>query len=426
MFSLNYPQTLSSKPTLIIALSGGVDSICLAHLLSQTKKQTVILAHFNHKLRKESQTEEQEVQKFAKELNLPLEIGHWKNPVKSEEKARIARYAFLRKIQKKYQAQAIVTAHHQDDQIETILFNFIRGTGLKGLTGISAFENEIWRPFLDIPKTKLLEYCQKNKLHFCTDESNFDPKYTRNFLRLEVLPLLKKINPNLNQTLLQNSQNYSQITTFLNQNLEKFILQNKIKIDDFLKLSPCLQSELIKQKITPHTEPSFKKVQEILTLIHRRETGKFKKFGKLNIKIEYDFVLFESISVAKGRLSKKTELKIKNTQNFGNYKISSKMVSKISKQTDSIYLDISQIPLPFYLRTWQKGDRFQPKGLQGSQKLSDFFTNQKITQTERKQIPILVDKFDEILAIGNLRISEKVSPLSLNQKCLQIKIIKNP
>ena len=293
MKNLNLGECLKSKKPIIVALSGGADSVCLAHLLWKEKQSQIVLAHFNHHIRAESDLDENVAQNLAKKLELPIEIGHWEQPEKSELKAREARYKFLRKIQKQYNAQAICLGHHQDDQVETILFNFLRGTGLSGLGGMPFFENEILRPLLNCTKVEILAYCQENDLEFCTDQTNFETTYARNKLRLEIMPELQKINPNLSKTLLQNAEIYRDLKDLLNEEIQPFLNQKKINLKDFLALAKAVQTELIKEKIKNYTEPSFKKIEEIMRIIQGGVGNKFKQFDGIKISVNGGEILFE-------------------------------------------------------------------------------------------------------------------------------------
>lgn len=425
MLKLHLPPLLNQTKKLIIALSGGADSIALSHLLLQKKQFTLILAHFNHHLRTQSKQEEKLVQAFARQNNLLLEVGHWEKPIQNEEKARLARYAFLNAVKKKHQAELIVLGHHQDDQAETILFNFIRGTGLTGLKGMQILNEKLWRPLLPFSKKEILEYCQMHQLAFCVDESNFDKKYTRNFLRHQIIPELIKINPNFSKILNQNSNYYAEIDRFLKELIQPFLKQNHLEIKTFLALDPVLQTELIKQKITPYTTLSNQKIQEIIALIQKQSTGKFKILGNLKIHLEYNVIIFEDLKVTKTNTINSNELlklKLNTVSTINQFKITIKPASKIKKTVHSLFLDYAKIQFPVFIRFWQKGDRWIPSGMQGSQKLSDFFTNQKIPQTERKFLPLLVDANNQILAIGVLRSSQIacISPQSKNFLEIQI------
>ena len=171
----------------IVAVSGGVDSMVLLDLLVKEKDLDIVVAHFNHGIRTNADKDVEFVIKQAKALGLQVEVGLGQlGEDSSEEDARNARYDFLRRLEEKHEADSIITAHHQDDQIETALINIIRGTGPRGLVPM-IFNNEITRPLLNVPKQKLLEYAKANNLSWVEDESNLDPRYLRNQLRHRVL-----------------------------------------------------------------------------------------------------------------------------------------------------------------------------------------------------------------------------------------------
>ena len=195
----------------ILAVSGGVDSMTLLHLLVQKSQQQatsnkqqaeknqfpvpssqflLVVAHFNHGIRPDSDKDEELVRKAAKKYQLPFEVGYGKlGSTASEETARKARYRFLEQARDKYQAKAIITAHHQDDLLETAIINIIRGSGRRGLTAIS--ENpDVIRPLLDVPKTKIMSYAKRHKLKWREDPTNTDETKLRNYVRRRVVAKL--------------------------------------------------------------------------------------------------------------------------------------------------------------------------------------------------------------------------------------------
>ncbi|MDP2624657.1 MAG: tRNA lysidine(34) synthetase TilS, partial [Candidatus Peregrinibacteria bacterium] len=192
--------------SLILAISGGPDSVYLLHKLL-SEGQRPVLAHFNHQLRG---TDSDEDEKFVRELaqthQLPCEIGtkdvkEWaENHKKSlEEAGRTLRYEFFEKIRQKHRANWILTAHHLNDNLETVLMNEMRGCKLRGQIGIQehAPERHLWRPILNTPKSKILSYLKKNQLPYRTDATNTDTRFLRNHIRHNIIPSLLKENPNL-------------------------------------------------------------------------------------------------------------------------------------------------------------------------------------------------------------------------------------
>ncbi len=180
----------------VLAVSGGVDSMALLHLLSskiQDPRSRIqfVVAHFNHGIRANSDKDEELVEQTAKKMGLPFELGHGRlGKLASEAAARKARYGFLEKIRQKHKATAIITAHHQDDLIETALLNIMRGSGRRGLTAMQ-HNQKVVRPLLDTSKSEILKYAKKHQIKWREDSTNKDLRYRRNCLRIKVLPKLK-------------------------------------------------------------------------------------------------------------------------------------------------------------------------------------------------------------------------------------------
>ena len=172
----------------VIAVSGGVDSVSLLDILAKSEKYELVVAHFDHGIRKESAQDRKFVEKLSQKYGLEFAYDEGKlGPKASEETARNARYEFLNSIKEKYGAKAVITAHHLDDKIETSLFNIMRGTGLEGRVGIKETAN-IKRPLLNVYKKELVNYAQKNHLKWREDKTNQDLSYSRNYIRHKIIP----------------------------------------------------------------------------------------------------------------------------------------------------------------------------------------------------------------------------------------------
>jgi tRNA(Ile)-lysidine synthase len=180
-------QTRVPTGTYIVAVSGGVDSVALLHMLAKTDSK-LIVAHFDHGIRHNSHEDADFVRQLATNYDLEYEEERADlGPDASEDQARKARYKFLMKLTEKYHADAVVTAHHQDDVIETSIINLLRGTGRHGLTSLKSRDGMI-RPLLEVPKSELITYAQSQKLDWHEDQTNLDTKYLRNKVRLEIVP----------------------------------------------------------------------------------------------------------------------------------------------------------------------------------------------------------------------------------------------
>lgn len=204
------------KGKYVIAVSGGVDSIALLDLTSKLNGLELVVAHFNHGIRPDSDEDEEFVIQATKRYGLPIEVGRGHLGANtSEEKAREARYQFLKEVQRQYNADAIMTAHHQDDLIETAILNLLRGTGRRGLSAISD-NPAILRPLLHLPKKEILKYAGSHNLKWREDSSNQDIQYLRNYIRHQIVPKLDK---RQRQELLSHLDNLGQTNKILNQEI---------------------------------------------------------------------------------------------------------------------------------------------------------------------------------------------------------------
>lgn len=263
-----------SKGRYVLAVSGGVDSMVLLDLLvkqanssrprakSSTSSIELVVAHFNHGIRPDSAEDENLVVKTAQEYNLPLEVGRGNlGPGVSEEAAREARYIFFDAVAKKHGAKGIITAHHQDDLIETAFLNILRGTGR---TGLSSMKNsKVYRPLLDVSKKEVLAYAKNNKIRWREDSTNCDTKYLRNYLRVHVMPNLTE-----------------EIKTEILTNLDKAARINKVIDKQIATLSHLHQGNRLSRQA--YTMLPARVGEEVLAAWLRQ--NKVMGFDKKNIK----------------------------------------------------------------------------------------------------------------------------------------------
>lgn len=247
---------ITPDDALIVACSGGPDSMFLvSEALALHPRDHIVVAHFNHHLRwAESSRDELFVKDFCEENNLTAHFG-WAD-IESiaretkkwvEEAARTERYTFLEKVRQEYRAKYILTGHHLDDTIETLLFNFIRGTKLGGLTGIPELNGTILRPLLHIPKSEILTRLQERNIPHCVDSTNMDDRYLRNHLRLNVISEFERINPEYRKNLDAFMGYMSELRAHLDTEVRTFLSDaDSFSVPDFQKLSTFLQREVIR------------------------------------------------------------------------------------------------------------------------------------------------------------------------------------
>ncbi len=400
MFISEVKKSLALLPLfkkVVIGVSGGADSVALAHILKELGYE-IIIAHLNHGFRdKESDGDEKFVKDLAQKWKVPFITCTVKIPKEGnlENKSRIIRYQFLERVRKAQKAKFIAVAHHADDQIETILMHIKRGAGLRGMCGMRLRKDKIIRPLLMVKKDELLTHLRKNKLTYRTDKTNFDLNFERNFVRHVVLKNMGDNLEKFEQKILSLSLASQVKLEKLEKRAKKWtkgnITNRTFDKVTFLKLPGGVQSEVIFQLIG-YQDIYSHHIQEIKDLIDKGATGKQKKAGHYTFCIEYDKIRFYE-GVKTTVILKKRKL-TKRTIKWGNFKI---------KYTGSDKI---------YVRQWKPGDKFRPSGMKGHKKLQDFFVDAKIPQSERQKVPIIVDGKGVILVVSDMRFSEKGKSLT--------------
>ncbi|MBU0577459.1 tRNA lysidine(34) synthetase TilS [Patescibacteria group bacterium] len=388
----------------VIAVSGGVDSVVLAHVLLQLDYD-VVIAHLNHKLREEeSDADEQLVRNLAKEWGVECVTKKATIPKTGnlENNARQIRYQFLEEVRNKHNADFIAVAHHLNDQIETILMHMARGAGLRGQIGMEFQSGNIIRPLLDVKRLDVVNYAKENNLPYRTDRSNYDLSNDRNYWRHLVIPyfrganLAKKIQ-SISKKAKEKLETISKKSDgWVRENMENSrtnprlaglrrnsVRGNQFNRSEFNKLSDDLKSEILIQ-ILGAKDLYQKSINRLLDFIENGKSGRQLTVKNKDFFIEYDNILL-GVRTPSLPTAKITAKGIK----WGVWKLKS---------------DKSGL----YVRAWKKGDRFQPSGMKGSKKLQDFFVDSKVPRHLRHQIPIIVDKNDIIVSVGDLRLAEGV------------------
>lgn len=322
-----FSSTLKPNDTIVIGISGGPDSIFLLHLLDifrQKNSLNLIITHINHKLRgRESDKDEEFVKKHAEKLKNSEKKGELifystiskiisiskKTRAGIEESGRKVRYDFFKKLAQKHQAKYILTAHHADDNFETILLNLTRGATLQGMIGIQKLTPLkkgplLYRPLLNITKKEIENYLKEENLKYRIDLSNKDIKYRRNFIRHNIIPEFKKINPNIIQTITKNIENLREIDDLLQTESKEWIKKKSLnkaatKVDakSFRALHPALQKNILltlhELHIGNKQDIENNHIKEVITLINNNIGNKKKKLSKLTFSIKANTISIE-------------------------------------------------------------------------------------------------------------------------------------
>lgn len=402
------------KSKFIVAVSGGVDSVVLVHLLSSLKLEYAI-AHCNFLLRgKESDEDADFVSNLTHQLNLKCHRKDFNTKQYAEKKrisiqmaARELRYNWFSELINDYNYEYVLTAHHADDHIETFFINLSRGSGLEGLSGIPSYSSVTVRPLLDFSRKQIMEYAKHNKINWREDSSNAEIKYDRNYLRHKVLPNYFDLKQGVRENVLKSInhiQNSLQIVDFAIQKMH----EDLILIKDGSALKINIES-LQKQKLEATLyyilrEYNFSAWDDIHDLINS-QSGKFIDSPTHRLVKDRDFLILQEIT----KISNEVVWINKDDRhiNFEGGSLTFEKVNTLNEMSKSIcYFDASIVQFPLSIRTIKKGDRFNPFGMTGSKKVSKFLKDEKKSHFEKASVKVLCDKNDKIIWIINERQSD--------------------
>jgi tRNA(Ile)-lysidine synthase len=370
---------------LLIACSGGMDSVVLSDLLNKLE-YNFALAHCNFTLRgNESDKDEQFVTQFSKNLDVKLHSVRFDTKKEIEERggstqmvARDLRYEWFQELLEINTYEYILTAHHADDGLETFIINLSRGTGLDGLTGIPQINGKIVRPLLAFSREDILAYAEANKLSWREDSSNADTKYLRNEIRKEIIPKLKGLNPNFLSNFLS-TQTRLKASTGILENTKKE-LQTKLFIEKGSSIRISIEQLLLLEPLDSYLyllfqEYGFTAWKDVLDLLQASSGKEVRSNTHRLIKNREDLLLVSILDKidAEFYISKDKE-SIKNPLELSIEKV--KEITEVNKNT--LYADIEKLNYPLMLRKWRKGDYFYPLGMSGKKKLSKYFKDEKV------------------------------------------------
>ena len=423
-----YQLLIHEKPV-IVGVSGGTDSVFLLHALISLG-YNCLLAHCNFHLRGvESDRDEQFVRELAKTNKLQSYFIDFdtskfaaKKGISIEMAARELRYNWFEQLMDENEAQAIAVAHQADDNIETLLMNLVRGTGIKGLTGMQPRNNDVVRPLLCLTREEIEQYLIKHDLEHVEDSTNSESEYQRNKFRNEVLPLLEEINPSVRQTLYNTQKNlngnyeiYQQAVQRIENEITEFESGTfKINIQ---KLKKQIQVPTILFELLQSYGFGSAEVNQIVEQLDGESGKTFYSFGYRLVR-DREYLLVEKrepvsnhiyfIEKNISQITEPIELVIrKKTVQSG---------FQISKSQIRVQVDASKLKFPLELRHWTEGDSFYPFGMQNRKKVSDYFIDNKFSLPEKEKTWLLVSDNEIIWIIGSrldnrFRISETTTEI---------------
>ena len=417
---------------LLIAISGGVDSVVLTHLLHQLKFD-ISLAHCNFQLRsEESDKDEEFVKNLGKKLNLNTYTIRFNtneyavnNKLSTQLAARELRYSWFEKLSNEHSFSHLLTAHHADDNLETFLINLSRGTGLEGLTGIPPINGSIVRPLLVFSREEILNYAKQNNIEWREDESNSETKYLRNKIRHQVTPILKELNAsvlkNFNKTIDHLKESQQIIDDKIEEVAHEIIAKEgdllKINIEKLLKLSN--PKPYLYQLLKPY---EFKEWNDVYNLIYA-QSGKQILTKNYTLLKDRDFLLLLRTSEKSSNEEEVYTIREENKEITAPIRL---LLKRVQKKTDtdqkSIYVDNELLSYPLKLRRWNSGDFFYPAGMLGKKKISKYFKDEKISIINKNKIWLLCSSKNEIIWIIGKRQDRRFLPTEKTTKLLQISI----
>lgn len=421
----------NKKDKLLVAFSGGVDSVVLVDLLHKAG-YTIELAHCNFQLRgQEAKDDTAFCESFAKTMNVPLHVIYFDTKTYAAEHklsiqmaARELRYNWFKQLKAEHHFDYILTAHHANDNVETLLVNLIRGTGIKGLQGVPEKQHFMVRPLLFATKEEIRDYALEHKLQCREDSSNQEVKYKRNFIRHQIVPELKKLNPAIEETIHTSVQFFKQSADIVAEYAQlKF--QSICKEENeqlFINIESLLKE---KQKETLLFEwlhnKQFKtsQIQQLTeALVTEDKVG--KQFSSATHKLVIDRTYIIVKAIIEEEIKEYTISSIDDIKHLPILLTFEETTNgTFSKNKNEICIPFKDAIFPLKLRRWKQGDKFKPFGMNGFKKLSDFFKDQKLSLFEKESVWILGNK-EHIIWVVGYRMDDRCKVVEGTEKVLKI------
>jgi len=424
---------LNSGDKVLLAVSGGIDSMVMAHLFLRNK-QGIGIAHCNFSLRgKESDKDEDIVRMFATENKIPFYTIRFetkdyarKNKLSVQMAAREMRYKWFEEIRQNNKYDYVAVAHNLNDNIETLLINLTRGTGLAGLAGIKPLSGLIVRPLLFATRQKIQAYRDLNEIDFREDRSNADTKYIRNKIRHKIIPVLKEINPSIEATLNEEAERFSGFSEIVSEYISKLRENVSEERDKLVTFNiALLKNHYHNRAVLFELFKPFGITGSLLTDLIKVIEG---KTGGLIITDTHRIIKNRmEIIISEGELPNETSFKIESTEALSIFpgvtsarKVRITKTYEIPSEPHMACLDFQKVSFPMIIRKWKTGDYFYPLGMKQKKKLSDYFIDKKYSKFDKENIFILESDGRIVWIIGD-RIDNRFKITSSTKQGLLIK-----
>ena len=420
---------INKNDKIIVATSGGPDSMYLLNELIKEKEEkslSLIVAHVNHMTRKECDEEEEFVKEFCSKNNIICEVykidkyskGHF-----TEEEAREIRIEFFKSLILKYHYDYVVTAHHADDLIETILMKIIRGSTLDSIVGIKSIQkiNGIIfkRPLLEISKEEILEKLKNKNISYKIDYTNYEENHLRNRIRKNIVPVLKEENENVLEKFLKFSKELEELIKYLNEELDlidkKICSDGFISLNEFNNLSDFLKKEYLKRKLKLIYG---KDVIKLNSKTYEGMISYLKNSKKRNV-LELPNSYLIEVNKDKFRIIKRKIIDNFKLECRDNLELKQGILVKKNSYSEKsnyeIHLSLKDVSLPLYITNRKDGMKMEVKNLNGSKKVKDIMIDEHVLPSKKDEIPIMVDSDGKVLWI--LGIKKSKYDLDKYEKC---------
>lgn len=455
--SIDHHHLLDQGDRLIVGVSGGLDSMVLLHLLNAYRQEYdlfLIIAHVNHGLRPDESPKEAElVQNESRRLGFPFEYGEFNvkefqkaRGLSLQDAARRIRFRFFNDLLRKHGAQKIVLGHNADDQVETILLRLIRGSGLKGLKGMLPIrEGKVIRPLLETWRREIESFAKQNEIPFLQDSSNFKKNYLRNRLRLDLIPFIEKeYQSNFKKVIIRISKILKEEDDYLEREAEE-------AYQKIVREENGILSFRFSEFQSLHRAIQWRIAQKMLGRIYKgrmmSEVGEWWNGDSIDstlshpspsmlLELPYGIYLekrYDMVFLGKGRVKQIPPFEVElNTPGHTFIEEMGKevVVEQIDREDQfgdlighphTALFDFQNLQFPLKVRNFRPGDRFQPLGVKGTQKLKEFFIDHKIPRFERPKIPLLISG-ERIVWVVGYRIDERFKITDQTKKILKVKV----
>ena len=414
---------LTPSTVVVLGCSYGPDSMALFHLLLEKQKKIpfkLIIAHVNHNKRRVSIKEKQALEEICKRVEVPFEYMKIENYGEDNfhNEARNIRYRFFDQICQKYQATYLMTAHHADDLMETILMRIVRGATLSSYAGFSKVVDcpnyQLVRPLFEVTKKDILTYCKKNQVPYAVDQTNLQSVYTRNRYRKKILPFLKKEDENVHLHFLQFHKKLMEASNYIEKETEviyqKLLCRDDLSfsISKFKTIDPFIQKEIIAKMLSSFYQDDLVLITEkhiylILNLIRRKSSSSVIQLpNEVEAVKSYDqFYLRKVVATINSY-----DIEISSYVKLPNGHVLTKEKECNENGNHVIRLSSKELKLPLFVRTRKVGDKIALKGQSGHKKVKDILIDEKISLSDRELWPIVVDSKGEIVFIPGLKKSK--------------------